>query len=367
MKSLVCAICLCISALCLPAQQHRGRGVAHSVMQSIYKLVKTPYKYGLVIVPANDSKKVDCPTVFRQNGKWFMTYLVFDGRGYETWLAKSNDLLHWNTMGRIMSFSDTSDWDGNQKAGYVSLLDYRWGASYGPQRFKDKYWMSYLGGGPGGYEVGPLSIGMAYTRGDFETAYEWERLQQPVLTSTDEDARWWENNILYKSSVIWDKSKATGHPFVMYYNARGDSVDPHPTIERIGMAVSDDMQHWKRFGKDPVLGGDNQITGDAVIQKIGNVWVMFYFGAFGKKKPGAFNRFACSYDLVHWTDWTGDDLIKPSEAYDNLYAHKSFVLKYKGTVYHFYCAVNTSEQRGIAVATSRYIGKGSLQFSKRNK
>jgi hypothetical protein len=28
------------------------------------------------------------------------------------------------------------------------------------------------------------------------------------------------------------------------------------------------------------------------------------------------------------------------------------VVKYKGVVYHFYCAVNNKDQRGIAVATS---------------
>jgi hypothetical protein len=56
---------------------------------------------------------------------------------------------------------------------------------------------------------------------------------------------------------------------------------------------------------------------------------------------------------VHWTDWNGPDLIAPSEPYDELYAHKSFVVKWKGVVYHFYCAVNKKEQRGIAVATSK--------------
>jgi hypothetical protein len=90
---------------------------------------------------------------------------------------------------------------------------------------------------------------------------------------------------------------------------------------------------------------------------------MFYFGAFWQKKGGAFNRFACSYDLVHWTDWEGDDLIKSSESYDERYAHKSFVLKHKGVVYHFYCAVNNKDQRGIAVATSTDLGKSNMQFS----
>ena len=90
---------------------------------------------------------------------------------------------------------------------------------------------------------------------------------------------------------------------------------------------------------------------------------MFYFGAFWQNKTGAFNRFACSYDLVHWTDWNGADLINSTEDFDQKFAHKSFVVKYKGVVYHFYNAVNNKDQRGIAVATSVDKGKSSLQFS----
>jgi hypothetical protein len=53
---------------------------------------------------------------------------------------------------------------------------------------------------------------------------------------------------------------------------------------------------------------------------------MFYFGAYWQ--PGAFERFACSYNLVDWTEWNGDDLVAPSEEYDNVYAHKPWVIKW---------------------------------------
>jgi len=226
--------------------------------------------------------------------------------------------------------------------------------------------MSYIGGNTKGYEAGLLSIGVAFTDKDPSSVHEWQRLKKPVLMSTDKDARWWENTTQYKSTVIWDQSKTTGHPFVMYYNAKGDSIDPsRARVERIGMAVSDDMVHWRRYLKDPVLAHQRGITGDAFIQKIDDLWVMFYFGAFWQKdgKDGAFNRFACSYDLVHWTDWTGENLIQPSEPYDEQYAHKSCVLKWDGVVYHFYCAVNKQDQRGIAVATSKDLGKSALTFT----
>lgn len=362
-KLFITIVVLTGSLLSVQAQ----KPVPDSVMQRIYQEVKTPYKYGLVLAPESDARKIDCPTVFRKGNKWYMTYLVFDGRGYETWLAESNDLLQWTARGRLLSFSDTTQWDANQKAGYPILQDYSWGGSYALQPYKGKYWMSYFGGREKGYEAGLLSLGMAYTARAPHKPHEWKRLDKPILTSRDADVRWWENKKQFKSTVIWDQQQTTGYPFVMYYNANGDSAANNIKtrwFERIGMAVSNDMVHWKRFGSAPVMHHPVGITGDAVIQKINDVWVMFYFGAFWTGRKDAFNRFACSYDLVHWTDWTGDDLIHSTEPYDDRFAHKSFVVKHNGIVYHFYCAVNKKDQRGIAVATSVDKGKSSLTFVK---
>ncbi|MBN1131949.1 MAG: glycosylase [Bacteroidales bacterium] len=336
--------------------------VAPEEMEKIYNEIKTPFKYGLVLTAPEPSKKVDCPTIFRRNGRWYMSYLVYDGRGYETWLAGSDDLMHWDQMGRILSFSDSTHWDDDQKAGYIALQDYEWGGSYALQTFDGKYWMSYFGGNKTGYEAGILSIGIAYTDRDPAMVHEWQRLDEPVLRPMDEDVRWWENSTMYKSTVIRDKQEITGYPFVMYFNARGDSIRPHRGAERIGMAVSRDMVNWERFLKDPVLNHHRGITGDAYLQRIDDVWVMFYFGAFWEGRPNAFNRFACSYDLVNWTDWTGPDLIAPTEDYESRFAHKSCVLKYDGVVYHFYCAVNANDDRGIALATSVDLGKSDLKF-----
>ena len=351
--------------LSLSGFAQKDKTVSLEKMQSIYEEVKTPHKYGLVIVPKNDSQKIDCPTVFRKGKMWYMSYIMFDGKGYETWLAKSKDLLNWETMGNLLSFStDTTKWDASQKAGYLSLIDTKWGGDYKLNKYNGKYWMSYFGGRERGYEAGLLSIGMAYTEEDPTTHY-FRTFEKPVLTSLDKDVRWWENKKLFKSIVIRDKKKITGHPFVMYYNANGDTAKDNKKtrwFERIGMAVSNDMINWTRFQTEPVVHHPVGITGDPQIQKIGDVWIMFYFGAFWQDRKGAFNRFACSYDLINWTDWTGDNLIESSESYDELYAHKSYVVKHNGVVYHFYNAVNKKEQRGIAVATSKDLGNSKINF-----
>ena len=356
---------LMLSVLFIQCRQ-KPTVVSKRLMKKIYNEVKTPYKYGLVLVPEDQSKKIDCPTIFRKNSKWYMTYFIFDGRGYETWLATSEDLLNWENLGKVLAFSDSTDWDDDQKAGYPALEDPTWGGSYLLNPFNGKYWMSYFGGSSQGYEHGLLSAGMAFTDKDPTTAHLWDRLDKPIFMATDSTARWWENNTIYKTWVLLDKSRTLGYPFVMFYNARGDSINPKRGAERIGMAVSDDMINWKRFGTDPVINHHKGISGDAVIQKIGDIWVMFYFGAFwpDRKDYDAFNRFACSFDLVHWTEWKGPDLIAPSEPFDNWFAHKSCVIKHNGIVYHFYCAVNKDQKRGIAVATSEDIGKSNINFIK---
>ncbi len=363
----LCALC----GTTLLAQQ---KVVPQAVMQQIYEEVKTPYKYGMVISPADSTKKVDCPSVFRKGDSWYMTYIVFDGRGYETWLAKSKDLLQWKTLGRILSFRDTAAtkeltaWDASQSAGYIALQDTRWEGSYELEKFNNKYWLSYIGGKETGYENGKLGIGIASTQKNITKPHEWQRVAEPVLSMSDKDVRWWENKKLFKSSIIWDKDKTLGHPFVMYYNANGDTSNNTPRwrwFERIGMAVSDDMINWQRYKIDPVVHHKIGITGDGVIQKIGDVWVMFYFGAFWEgRKNETFDRFACSYDLVNWTDWNGEDLVKPSEPYDAKYAHKPFVVKWKGVVYHFYCAVDKKDVRGIAVATSKDLNHKDTKITK---
>ena len=45
-----------------------------------------------------------------------------------------------------------------------------------------------------------------------------------------------------------------------------------------------------------------------------------------------------------------------------MFAHKSYVVKHDGVVYHFYCAVNKAGQRGIAVATSVPMGRSEVHF-----
>lgn len=320
----------------------KQRAVEPAVMQRVYEEVRTPFKYGVVLEGA-EGKKLDCPSVFRHGGKWYMVYIIFDGDGYETALAESSDLLHWEPKGKILPFRKAG-WDAIQAGGYIALQDTTWGGSYELGTHEGRYWMSYLGGALKGYETDPLAIGIAWTN-DPTTPTAWNRLDRPVLSRDQEDVRAWESLTQYKSNIIYDPDRALGYPFVMFYNGK-----PKGGPERIGMAVSDDMQLWHRYGTEPVIDNGKGISGDPQIVRMGDVWVMFYFGAFWR--PKAFDTFACSYDLVHWTKWGGPDLVAPSEPFDETYAHKPWLIKHHDVVYHFYCAVG-DQGRVIALATSQ--------------
>ena len=379
---------LCILATaCLSAMSQTL--VTQERMQEIYQQVRTPYKYGLVVAPQSNYNKYDCPTIYREGDNWYMSFVCYDGkdgtdgRGYETWLAKSNDLLHWDIQGKILalppqqssgisSTAAAAAWDQNQRGGFPSLIDHEWGGTYKMEAYKGRHWMTYIGGPGTGYEAvnAPLSIGMASTAGDITTAHQWDTRPTPLMSYSDKDSQWWEQLTQYKSTIYWLKDKRQRikgeekYPFVMYYNAGGKD-ETHPKGERIGIALSKDMRHWKRYEGNPVFAHDSDgtITGDAQLVRMGDVWVMFYFSAYNPTREyNAYNTFAASYDLVHWNDWMGEDLIVPSKPYDEMFAHKSCVIYHNGIVYHFYCAVNDQGQRGIALATSQHLGKSEVNF-----
>jgi predicted GH43/DUF377 family glycosyl hydrolase len=336
-----------------PADLPSARGatpapVSAADMQRVYDEVKTPYKYG-VILTGEEGELVDCPNVFRHAGRWYMMYIAIRHNvGYETFLARSDDLLHWEKLGKIMSFRKTG-WDAWQVDGGIALYDPHWEGTYALGQYDGKYWLSYIGGAKQGYEPDPLAIGMAWTR-DPTAVAEWTPIpENPVLSPAQPDARAFENVTLYKSGITHDEARTLGAPFVMFYNAKTAGLNH----EAIGMAVSHDMVKWTRYGDGPVVDnapGQPAISGDPQLAKIGDLWVMFYFG-YGWK-PGAFDTFACSRDLVHWTKWEGPHLVAPSEPFDQTFAHKPWLLKHAGVVYHFYCAVGPAG-RVLALATSR--------------
>jgi predicted GH43/DUF377 family glycosyl hydrolase len=336
------------------APSSRATDVDADTMRRVYEESKTPFKYGVILRHPEKDGLVDCPVVFRFNNRWYMTYVAMAGKvGYETELAVSDDLLKWERLGTILPHAKEG-WDAWQADGGMSLIDTTWGGSYAPGQHMGRYWMSYIGGDQHGYEPDPLSIGLAWTETPDKPTPWTRNPENPIMRPSDESSRPFEKKTLYKSTIVRDDAETLQHPFVMFYNAKQDGKQ---AIERIGCAVSADMLHWSRYGEGPVVEHvGNGISGDPQIVRMTldgmkkPIWVMHYFGH--RWRPKAFDIFACSYDLVHWTKWDGPSLIEPSEPWDKTFAHKPWVIKHDGIVYHFYCAVG-DQGRVIAVATSK--------------
>ncbi len=340
----------------IPFPTGKPKLVPADTMRRIHGEVQTPFKYG-VVLKGGPGELLDGPGVFRHGGRWYMVFVAIkDNVGYEAQLAVSDDLLHWERLGTILPFS-RQGWDAWQASPTLALYDTRWdGATHEIGKHEGRFWLSYIGGARQGYETDPLAIGLAHAD-DPTVVRPWTRLpENPVLAPNQSDNRDFERTTLYKSFIFRDEARTLGAPFVMFYNGKS----PPYGHENIGIAISDDLHAWRRFGTGPVVSNIGlspwAISGDPQLVRIGDVWVMFYFGAFWQ--PNAFDTFACSYDLVHWTKWDGPHLIEPSEPYDRQFAHKPWVLKHDGVVYHFYCAVG-SEGRVIALATSKDLKAGT--------
>lgn len=322
--------------------------VSEEDMRCVFEEMKTPFKCGMVL--REEGANIDCPNVYRKADGTFR--MVFarqvpgaERPGYETWAAESADLLHWKVVGKLLAQKE-SGWDCLQADGSVCLPDVNWDGTHSVGRFDGKFWMTYIGGCLPGYEPDPLRMGIAFSE-TLEPG-SFVQLPDPILSNEDADVREFERRTLYKSAVIFDEEETIGSPFVMFYNAKAGQFG----IEKIGMAVSRDMVHWKRFGEDAVVSNGIEdrwnIAGDPQIIRFRDLWVMHYFVA---RDGFGYDTFACSRDLVHWTKWDGEPLVKPSEGYDKTFAHKPFVIKHDGVVYHFYCAVGDMG-RGIALARS---------------
>src|ERR1700727_2121440 len=65
------------------------------------RALETPYKLNRLVLRGTgtpgdfDEKFVDCPFVFRYKDEFRLTYIGFDGTGYQTGLARSPDLINW--------------------------------------------------------------------------------------------------------------------------------------------------------------------------------------------------------------------------------------------------------------------------------
>lgn len=327
----------------------------------------TPYKYpepvfhGSGKPGAFDEKAVDIPFVFWHGGQYHMLYTGYDGTGYQSALAVSDDLLHWTHKGMVLARElESGRWDriGGAATWIIKESDCLWDVPR-LKKVDGKYWMVYHSYPGEGYEEGPAEIGLAWC--EEEELLQWHRLDSPVFSW--KDGKEWESGGLYKACIIRHDNR-----WYLFYNAK--NREPR-WVEQTGLAVSDDLLHWRRCDKNPVLqvdqaSWDERFVSDPYVVRDGDSWVNFYFGlGRGHAQEGL----ALSKDLIQW-EKVAEPVIpygKPGEI-DSGHAHKASVFYEHGTLYHFYCGTRPwqegdatkvyQEFRTICVAASRPWNQG---------
>ena len=175
---------------------------------------ETPYKYGKLVLRASseinafDNRSVDCPFVFSNEGRFYMTYIGFDGTGYQTGLASSKDLVEWKKLGCILRrdaaspitrFNIAMNWIVRENAL----------ASPGKLRKIRGRFLGVFHAYPNaGYESGPAVIGLCSS----DDLMRWD-MGNVVLRP--EDGAEWERGGLYKPCLVEDNGT-----FYLFYNAK---------------------------------------------------------------------------------------------------------------------------------------------------
>ena len=298
----------------------------------------TPYKLGKPVIQGSgipgrfDSNAVDCVVPFRHNGKFYMTYVGFDGTGYQTAIATSDDLVSWQHQGLILKRGSNRKWDSVGMAATTLLMENDLYAERKLKKIDGKYWMMYHAYPGEGYESGSAEIGLCYT--EDESLMNWTFVGEPVFSNKDGES--WEVGGLYKSWLMEHEGT-----FYMYYNAK--NRDDGRWLEQTGMATSKDMRNWTRYDGNPILpvvpgAWDSVFASDPVVfyDSRQGQWVMFYYGL---GNLSACDGVAVSDDLYHWRKFPAPILtIGGRGTIDSKYAHEPGIIYHDGNLYHFYCA-----------------------------
>jgi predicted GH43/DUF377 family glycosyl hydrolase len=315
--------------------------------------IGTPYKLGRYVLTASgregsfDKVSVDCPFVFRHQGTYYMTFVAFDGVGYQTGLASSPDLINWKKEECILKRDLSSS---TLKYNVAMNWILRENGLFSPGELKQAggYYLGAYHAYPNeGLEQGAAVIGLCRSK----NLRNWI-VDPPCLRP--QDGAPWERGGLYKPCVLRHEGR-----YYILYNAKNHTEAPWR--EQTGVAVSKDLNHWTRYSGNPVIANgvagspDEIFASDPCVLQNGHKWVLYYFGL--DAKGVARELAAISPDLLHATKYNKTLIdVGPKGSIDSAYAHKPSLIQYKRDLYHFYCAVSRDsgrEIRGISVARSR--------------
>jgi beta-xylosidase len=299
-------------------------------------------------------KNPDVPCVYQmpgQPGKWYMSFIGFNGSGYNSFVVESTNLVQWTNPKLAMGFGPVNEFDfGGCVIGAFLYESYDIKAPRVLKKRDGKYWTLYgCYAKQGGYELDPGYEGVAVS----DDGMTWKRAKDQYILSVHEpDVGAWEKACIYQPWLVEYQGL-----FYNFYNAKQTVGGYH---ERMGLATSANLLDWKRYENNPILDNrpgqyDDNFCADGKVFRDGDHWGMFYFGV---GKGGAHIMVAFSRDLLHWTAHP-EPLYKAGGhpgGLDAQFAHKmSLVYNARNeTFYLYYCACG-NKGRGIGLITSKKI------------
>jgi hypothetical protein len=307
-------------------------------------------------IPGHEAfRNTDAPCVYQLPGKpdkWYMSFIAFNGQGYNSFIAESTDLIHWRQPRLAMGFGKPGEFDhGGCVIGAYLYQSSDIRAPRVLQRREGKFWTLYgCYARQGEYELRPGYEGVATS----DDGLVWRRAKdQPILSVSDGDCGTWEKSCVYQPWLVEHENK-----FYDFYNAaQGD-------VEQTGLALSSDLLNWKRYSGNPVIrvrpkGYDEEFASDPKVFRDGDHWVMFYFGV---RRERAHIMVAFSRDLLHWTPHP-EPLYKAGGhpgGLDKTYAHKiSLVYNPKNDTFYMYYCAKGNKRRCIGLITSNRLDTGT--------
>lgn len=312
----------------------------------------TPHKYGKLVLQAStepgafDCKTVDCPFVFHHQGRFYMTYVGWDGTGYQTGLASSANLVDWHKEGCILKRDPASPITRYNIAMNWIVRQNQLQSPGELRKVRGRFLGVFHAYPNAGLEEGPAVIGLCRS----SDLLRWELGD---ICLKPEDGTDWEKGGLYKPCLLEHEGT-----YYLFYNAK---TAGRGWREQTGVATSKDLKTWTRYAGNPILptGGpdswDERFASDPCVLLHGKEWAMYYYGFDRKGKARDF--LAVGSDPFHFTKVNEIliDVGKPGDV-DSTFAHKPSVIYRQGALYHFYCAVSgkyPDEIRGISVARSK--------------
>jgi hypothetical protein len=328
------------------------RGWTHHPTHVIKSCPNIPGYEGIVMT--------DVPTVYQlpDNNLFYMSFVGFDGSGYQTFVAESTDLLDWTNIRLAMGYGEEGSFDfGGVVLGAYLYESYELESPRVLKKLNGKFYSlygAYMKRGE--YEPDPGCQGLASSI----DGIVWQRERNESILSIygPDTVQKWEKDSIYMPWLVEYNSK-----YYNFYNAK----EMPQWIEQIGLATSTDLQSWVRHTNNPILkvssqrnrsinndGYDTQFKSDPKVfwDVSESHWIMFYFGV---GNGGAHIMIAYSYDLIHWIsnpiplNMAGAN---PS-GLDKQHAHKISLVRNpkNGVWYLFYCAVGNAG-RGIGLIMS---------------